>query len=157
MASCFSQAMSHCKSPRLQQEVQSRRVGHAGVSRLRYRRTVALIRCAVGVAQGPVREAAPEERQAGADCHGRLGGGGHDGAWRLHKLRWYEGSIIRSADGRYEIGHRSYSLLKLKDFQDAEFKVVGVEHGKGSFEDKAILVLGSKARRHLQRCTAGER
>jgi DNA ligase-1 len=56
----------------------------------------------------------------------------------------YEGSIIRSADGRYEIGHRSYSLLKLKDFQDAEFQVVGVEHGKGSFEDKAILVLEAK-------------
>lgn len=56
----------------------------------------------------------------------------------------YEGSIIRAATGRYEIGYRSHGLLKLKDFQDAEYRVVGVEHGKGSFADKAILVLEAK-------------
>lgn len=56
----------------------------------------------------------------------------------------YEGSIIRAPNSLYEIGFRSYGLLKLKDFKDAEFRVVGVENGKGSFEDKAILVLEAK-------------
>ena len=56
----------------------------------------------------------------------------------------YEGTIIRTAGGLYEIGFRSHGLLKLKDFQDSEFQVVNVEHGKGSFEDMPILVLEAK-------------
>jgi len=32
------------------------------------------------------------------------------------------------------------TLLKLKDFQDAEFRIVDVEEGKGSFRGKAIFV-----------------
>lgn len=61
----------------------------------------------------------------------------------VFKSHGYEGSIVRSATGLYEVGFRSHGLLKLKDFVDAEFTVVDVEHGKGSFEDKAILVFAT--------------
>lgn len=56
----------------------------------------------------------------------------------------YEGTIIRTDAAGYEIGFRSNSLLKYKDFQDDEFTVVDVEEGKGSFEGKAILVCDNK-------------
>jgi DNA ligase-1 len=52
----------------------------------------------------------------------------------------FEGTIIRTDVGGYEVGHRSNSLLKLKDFQDAEFKIIGVEEGKGNYKGRAILV-----------------
>ncbi len=52
----------------------------------------------------------------------------------------YEGTIVRSGDDGYNIGHRSNSLLKLKDFEDSEFRIVGVVEGKGSFKGKAIFV-----------------
>lgn len=37
----------------------------------------------------------------------------------------YEGAIVRTLNGLYEYGHRSSSLLKVKDFQDAEYAIVG--------------------------------
>jgi DNA ligase-1 len=52
----------------------------------------------------------------------------------------YEGTIIRTDEHGYEVGHRSSSLLKMKDFQDAEFKIVDVVEGKGSFKGKAVFV-----------------
>jgi len=61
--------------------------------------------------------------------------------WHEHFIaRGYEGTIIRSGDDGYNVGHRSNSLLKLKDFQDSEFRIVGVVEGKGSFKGKAIFV-----------------
>lgn len=57
----------------------------------------------------------------------------------------YEGTIIRTDATGYEVGHRSDSLLKYKDFQDAEFKVLAVEEGKGSFKGHAIMVCDNKA------------
>jgi hypothetical protein len=51
----------------------------------------------------------------------------------------YEGTIIRDPQGKYEIGHRSPSLLKLKDFQDGEFKIVGFKQGSGSFSNSIIF------------------
>lgn len=59
--------------------------------------------------------------------------------------RGYEGTIVRSGDVGYNIGHRSNSLLKLKDFQDSEFLIVDVEEGKGSFKGKAIFVCETAA------------
>ena len=57
----------------------------------------------------------------------------------------YEGTIIRSGDDGYNVGHRSNSLLKLKDFDDAEFRIVDVVEGKGSFKGKAIFVCETEA------------
>ena len=43
----------------------------------------------------------------------------------------FEGAMIRNSESPYE-GKRSYNLLKLKDFQDAEFEIVAVNEGKGN-------------------------
>ncbi|AGM46914.1 putative DNA ligase [Alteromonas phage vB_AmaP_AD45-P2] len=42
----------------------------------------------------------------------------------------YEGTIVRHSDVGYEQGKRSGSLMKKKDFQDAEFEIIGVLEGK---------------------------
>ncbi len=42
----------------------------------------------------------------------------------------YEGTMLRHGNTPYRDGKRCSSLLKLKEFHDAEFKVVGVEEGK---------------------------
>ena len=52
----------------------------------------------------------------------------------------YEGIIIRKPDALYEIKHRSSGLLKYKQFEDTEFKVVDVDCGKGTEEGCAIFV-----------------
>jgi ATP-dependent DNA ligase len=62
----------------------------------------------------------------------------------LHQLfvqDGYEGTMIRNPDMPYEIGKRSYSLLKLKDFVDAEYRIVNVIDGDGSDVGLAIFEL----------------
>lgn len=56
----------------------------------------------------------------------------------------YEGTIIRDPRGKYEIGKRSYSLLKMKDFQDEEFEIVDVIDGGGSAAGQAIFRVKTK-------------
>ena len=51
----------------------------------------------------------------------------------------YEGAIVRNANGPY-VGKRSVDLQKLKTFEDAEFKVVGVEEGRGKLTGHAIFI-----------------
>lgn len=66
-----------------------------------------------------------------------------DDIYAHHKLNvadGYEGTMIRNALGGYEAGHRSPNLLKLKDLQDKEFKVIDIREGEGSFTGKAKLV-----------------
>ena len=53
----------------------------------------------------------------------------------------YEGTMIRDSEMKYEIGKRSYSLLKLKDFVDAEYRIVNVIDGDGSDVGLAIFEL----------------
>ena len=55
-------------------------------------------------------------------------------------LAGFEGTMVRNFEGGYTPGKRSANLQKVKDFQDAEFKIVDIEEGTGSFEGKAILV-----------------
>lgn len=63
--------------------------------------------------------------------------GSMEDIYKYHKQfleEGYEGTMIRHGDTSYEIGHRSHSLLKLKDFKDAEFEIVGCEeniHSRG--------------------------
>ncbi len=57
----------------------------------------------------------------------------------------YEGTMIRNPKMKYEIGKRSYSLLKLKDFVDAEYKIVDVVDGAGSDVGLAIFELETDA------------
>jgi DNA ligase 1 len=49
----------------------------------------------------------------------------------------YEGAIVRQGDFAYEDGKRSYSLLKVKEFEDAEFRVVDIV---SSADGWAVLV-----------------
>lgn len=53
----------------------------------------------------------------------------------------FEGTMVRDPASLYEIGKRSYSLLKLKDFQDAEYRIVNVIDGDGSDSGLAIFEL----------------
>jgi len=50
----------------------------------------------------------------------------------------YEGAIVRTLDGLYEYGFRSQGLLKLKQFDDAEFTIVGYKSGEGIESDLVI-------------------
>lgn len=51
----------------------------------------------------------------------------------------YEGLMVRNAKGAY-MNKRSYDLQKVKEFQDSEFEVVGVEEGRGKLAGHAIFV-----------------
>lgn len=42
----------------------------------------------------------------------------------------YEGTIVRNTEGKYKCKFRSYDLLKLKDFDDDEFKIVNFSFEK---------------------------
>ena len=50
----------------------------------------------------------------------------------------YEGAMIRN-DAPYE-HKRSYNIQKIKEFDDAEFKIIGVEPGRGRMAECAIFV-----------------
>lgn len=51
----------------------------------------------------------------------------------------YEGAIVRNAEGMY-ISNRSHDLLKLKTFEDAEFKIIGVREGRGKLTGHGIFI-----------------
>ena len=51
----------------------------------------------------------------------------------------YEGLILRNTKGPYK-NKRSYDLQKVKEFQDAEFKVTNVIEGRGKLMGKGIFV-----------------
>lgn len=48
----------------------------------------------------------------------------------------YEGAMIRNSEGKY-VNKRSYDLLKMKEFDDAEFDIIGVEEGRGKLSGHA--------------------
>ena len=48
----------------------------------------------------------------------------------LHIHFGYEGSMLRNADGLY-VNKRSYDLIKVKEMQDDEFEIIGIEEGRG--------------------------
>jgi DNA ligase-1 len=62
----------------------------------------------------------------------------------------YEGTIIRLHNGLYELGHRSRSLLKYKDFQDDEFEIVGFDEGVGKFVGCVVWVCRTKSGREFR-------
>jgi DNA ligase-1 len=51
----------------------------------------------------------------------------------------YEGGIIRSSTGVYREGYRSPDLLKLKAWEDAEYRITNWTRGKGKFENAPIF------------------
>jgi DNA ligase-1 len=50
----------------------------------------------------------------------------------------YEGVILREHSGEYKFGYRSQQLLKLKEWQDHEFEIIGWTVGKGKFANVPI-------------------
>lgn len=55
----------------------------------------------------------------------------------------YEGAIVRNAMGLYK-NKRSSDLLKVKQFQDAEFKIVDVIEGKGKLAGHGIFICATE-------------
>jgi len=61
----------------------------------------------------------------------------HEELKRLHDeyvVNGYEGLIIRSKEGMYKLGKRSFDLLKYKEFFDQEFVIIGGQDGHGTDE-----------------------
>lgn len=56
----------------------------------------------------------------------------------------FEGGIVRLLDGKYELGHRSRNLLKVKSFEDDEFEIVGFTTGRGKFKGCVIWIVKTK-------------
>lgn len=54
-------------------------------------------------------------------------------------LNGYEGTMIRNANGKYIMDHRSKDLLKFKQFVDEEFIIIGGEGGKGREENCVVF------------------
>jgi ATP-dependent DNA ligase len=51
----------------------------------------------------------------------------------------YEGLMVRNLDSAYALGRRSRDLLKFKEFEDKEFKIVNVLEGVGSEQGASIF------------------
>jgi ATP-dependent DNA ligase len=51
----------------------------------------------------------------------------------------YEGAIVRTWNGVYSYNRRSYSLLKVKSFEDAEYVVHDAHAGIGKFQNLCIF------------------
>lgn len=43
----------------------------------------------------------------------------------------FEGVMLRNAESLYEENKRSYGLQKVKEFEEAEFPIIGIEEGRG--------------------------
>jgi len=52
----------------------------------------------------------------------------------------FEGAMLRHGYSGYAAGQRSDSLLKVKTFEDAEFTIVGVVEGTGTYKGAAIFI-----------------
>lgn len=50
--------------------------------------------------------------------------------FEYYKAQGYEGAMLRNSNSKY-VNKRSYDLLKVKEFDDAEFEIVGIDEGRG--------------------------
>lgn len=56
------------------------------------------------------------------------------------RAQGYEGAMMRNSDSKYA-NKRSYDLQKVKEFDDAEYPIVGIEEGRGKLAGHAIFKL----------------
>lgn len=56
-----------------------------------------------------------------------------------YRKQGYEGAMMRNVESLY-VNKRSYDLQKVKEFDDAEYPIVGVEEGRGKLTGHAIFV-----------------
>jgi DNA ligase-1 len=57
-----------------------------------------------------------------------------------HVEHGFEGAILRIGDCEYRNGYRSRELIKVKSFDDGEFRIVGAEQNKGRMIDQCCFV-----------------
>jgi ATP-dependent DNA ligase len=50
--------------------------------------------------------------------------------FELFRSQGYEGAMLRNSDGLY-VNKRSSDLIKVKEMQDDEFDIIGIEEGRG--------------------------
>jgi len=51
----------------------------------------------------------------------------------------HEGLMLRKSDSAYQIRKRTYDLMKLKEFDDAEFEIIGFKEGAGNDAGTAVF------------------
>jgi DNA ligase-1 len=56
-----------------------------------------------------------------------------------YRKKGYEGTMLRFGSDNYQHGKRSRTLLKLKEFQDAEFEIIAVDEGKPYITDEGTF------------------
>lgn len=56
--------------------------------------------------------------------------------FEIFKEQGYEGAMLRNPDSLY-VNKRSYDLQKVKEFDDGEFDILGVEEGRGKLQGHA--------------------
>jgi len=56
-----------------------------------------------------------------------------------YRKQGYEGAMMRNSESLY-VNKRSYDLQKVKEFDDAEYPIVGIEEGRGKLAGAAIFV-----------------
>jgi len=67
--------------------------------------------------------------------------------WEAHSKATndgYEGIMLRNALAPYKLGYRSHDLLKVKEFKEEEFEIVGGYQNKGKCEDQCTLICQTK-------------
>jgi DNA ligase 1 len=64
--------------------------------------------------------------------------------FNIWKAKGYEGAMWRDPKGYYEPGRRSYTLIKVKDFEEEDFEIVGVEEATGRNKGCAVFILQTK-------------
>jgi len=76
--------------------------------------------------------------------------------WDLHGLyisHGYEGAILRGLKGQYLWGYRSADLLKVKQFQDSEFRVIDARDGKGKMSGCVVWTCSNDSTSDTFECT----
>ncbi len=53
----------------------------------------------------------------------------------------YEGSMVRTYSDFYHVGKRSWALMKKKDWQEGDFKIVDILEGEGKNAGTAVFVM----------------
>jgi DNA ligase-1 len=67
----------------------------------------------------------------------------------------FEGAILRTPDSTYRLGHRSNNLLKVKKFEDDEFKITGYYEGKGKFKGCVTWICETEDKQEFHCCPKG--
>lgn len=61
------------------------------------------------------------------------------GFFDKYRSQGYEGAMMRNVESSY-VNKRSYDLQKVKEFDDAEYPIIGVEEGRGKMAGHAIFI-----------------